>query len=73
MVDDIVGAIAIGRRRRGRARDIIGGGFHFVDGSLREVVGGTHVVAAAIVRKWGSKICVANNDFEFNTRCVSVA
>jgi len=40
VVDDIVGAIAIGRRRRGRARDIIGGGFHFVDGSLREVVGG---------------------------------
>ena len=47
MVDDIVGAIAIGRRRRGRARDIIGGGFHLADGSLREVVGGTHVVAAA--------------------------
>jgi hypothetical protein len=58
-VVDVVGAIAIGRRRRGRARDIIGGGFHLTDGSFREVVGGTHVVAAAIiVRKWGSKLHV---------------
>ena len=70
---DIVGAIAVGRRRRGRTRDIIDGGFHLAYGSFREVVGGTHVVVAAMFVNGVRRYVWSNNDFEFNTRCVLVA